>query len=186
MATLIVHSGKHRGRKVQLPSTEVVIGRDPDCFIRLASTEVSRKHCSLLATPRGIRVTDLQSSNGTWVNNHKIVGDVILEPGDILRVGTMEFEVPGGKKTVSIDSDILGWLSDEETAHGARSAIEGDTTVISDVKQLQPANAGPAPPPPSKSHFASVAEEAQDIIRRHLQWLEEKRRWNEQQQQQQQ
>ena len=72
-----------------------VIGRTPNCTIRISDYLVSRKHCSLEATPNGILLTDLDSANGTYVNGRR-VAKVWLEEGDVITVGNTDLTVAGG------------------------------------------------------------------------------------------
>jgi pSer/pThr/pTyr-binding forkhead associated (FHA) protein len=51
----------------------VMVGRHPDCDVRLNSVRVSRRHC-ILAEQRGdVVVRDLGSTNGTWINGRRVV-----------------------------------------------------------------------------------------------------------------
>lgn len=98
MAELLIHSGKLQGRKLTLPEGEIVLGRDECCQLRLNSNDISRQHCALTCTADGLRVRDMGSSNGTYVNDVQIDGEVLLHPGDLLRVGPMIFQVPRAKE----------------------------------------------------------------------------------------
>lgn len=74
------------------------IGRAKDCDIRLVTEEqehfISRYHCQLEIDPPAIRVRDLQSKNGTYVNGRKIgEGAVSLSNGDRLQVGKTIFRI---------------------------------------------------------------------------------------------
>jgi pSer/pThr/pTyr-binding forkhead associated (FHA) protein len=89
------------------------IGRSEDCLLRLpghlAHRDVSRHHCLLDIDPPEIRVRDLGSKNGTYVNEASIgqrdrglpagtasafeLPDRTLEDGDELRVGVTVFRV---------------------------------------------------------------------------------------------
>lgn len=51
---------------------DIVIGRGSECNLRLSAPQVSRRHCFLRVGRDGISVTDLDSSNGTWVNGSRI------------------------------------------------------------------------------------------------------------------
>jgi pSer/pThr/pTyr-binding forkhead associated (FHA) protein len=57
-------------------STNCIVGRAPDCDIRLpiepAYADVSRHHCLVEIDPPRVRVRDLGSRNGTYVNGEKI------------------------------------------------------------------------------------------------------------------
>src|SRR5262249_45959826 len=87
------------------------IGRSADCLVRLpgnqASLTASRRHCLLDIDPPAVRVRDLGSLNGTYVNGRKVgqrargtrpletvpaeAGEVELHDGDRLAVGDSEF-----------------------------------------------------------------------------------------------
>lgn len=64
----------------------VTLGRGDDCEIRLASSNISKKHCRLTALPGArVEVEDLGSSNGTFVNG-MLVKRHVLKPGDTITV----------------------------------------------------------------------------------------------------
>ena len=169
MHSLIVQTGKHKGKKIVLPEREVIIGRDEVSFIRMTSSDVSRQHCSLTPTDKGLLVRDLGSQNGTIVNNVRIESETLFQPGDLLQVGPIQFELAGARPAKSAgDDDIFGWLSESDTATEFPNV--NDTTIVK-VSQLTPAAPAPEPPRPK---FKSVGEEARDIIRRHRESLEGK------------
>jgi len=80
----------------------MVIGRQADCEISIPSDEISRRHARLDVTPNGVRVEDLGSSNGTYVND-KRVENAMLKVGDELRLDTLRFQVtaPGMESPAS-------------------------------------------------------------------------------------
>ena len=179
MSVLVIQSGKHKGKKITLPDGEAVIGRDEGCFIRLASTDVSRRHCLLCRTSRGLLIRDLGSQNGTIVNQVAIESETILQPGDMIRVGPIQFQVDvartAPRPVPKIDDSIAEWLTDSDTSTEIPVG-SGDTAVMK-VGEPAPAAAedvAARKPPvvkPEKPKFATVAEEARDIIRRHLESL---------------
>lgn len=79
-------------RSVRLPA-ELVIGRSADCRLKIASAEVSRKHCRILNTPTAVLIEDLGSSNGTIVNGRAIVPGIPtpLTHGAQILVGPVRF-----------------------------------------------------------------------------------------------
>ncbi len=171
MHSLIVQTGKHKGKKIVLPDREVIIGRDEVSFIRMTSSDVSRQHCSLTPTAKGLLARDLGSQNGTIVNNVRIEAETLLQPGDLLQVGPIQFELAGGRPAKSAgDDDIFGWLSESDTATDFPNA--SDTTIVK--SPVQPTAPAVPPPEPAKPKFKTIAEEARDIIRRHRESLEEK------------
>ena len=179
---LIVLTGKYKGKRVKLTDAETVIGRDESAKIRVATQELSRQHCLLIVSEAGVLVRDLGSRNGTFINGMPIAEETLLKPGDTLTTGPMTFELEGGEPPASkkstatasakkgkadpktTDDDIASWLTDETSDELSAS----DTTILSG--KHKPA-AAPVTPKPPKREFKSVAEEAEDIIRRHLESL---------------
>lgn len=70
-----------------LPAGEVLIGRGPECGVRLVSADVSRVHARLRVRESGVLLDDRDSKNGTWVNGARITKPVALEEGDEVVVG---------------------------------------------------------------------------------------------------
>ena len=95
MATteLIVLGGKHKGQTIALPIGKFLIGREEDCHLRPNSDLVSRHHCVFLVDEYGVRLRDLGSTNGTFINEERISGSRPLEAGDRVDCGGLSFEV---------------------------------------------------------------------------------------------
>ena len=70
-----------------LPPGEVLIGRGPECAVRLLSGGVSRVHARALVRENGVLLDDRDSKNGTWVNGARITEPTALEEGDEVLVG---------------------------------------------------------------------------------------------------
>jgi FHA domain-containing protein len=65
---------------------ELLVGRNPECDVRLADLSVSRRHARLVFRDGAWIVQDLASTNGTAVNG-KTIGRCRLQPGDELAFG---------------------------------------------------------------------------------------------------
>lgn len=72
-----------------------VIGRSESCDLRIDSTQVSREHARFTRHANELRVQDLGSTNGTFVNGQR-VSDARLEHGDIVHVASTEFSFHSG------------------------------------------------------------------------------------------
>jgi len=73
---------------VPLPGDgELAIGRDPECAIRLVDAQVSRRHAVITAVGDGVRVTDLESRHGTFVNGERVTRPRRLLSGDVITLG---------------------------------------------------------------------------------------------------
>jgi len=134
---LVVRGGKHAGTVVPVQLPEFIIGRGEGCQLRPNSERVSRKHCAVVEEEGLAYVRDFNSSNGTFVNDQRVVGKCELKNGDVLKVGNLDFEVQlsvsvGGKKKTKIhsvqeaaarlvqnsadeDIDVSDWISQQET-----------------------------------------------------------------------
>ncbi|MEX0701444.1 MAG: FHA domain-containing protein [Planctomycetales bacterium] len=90
---LKVVGGVQNGQTIRLKTGKFLIGREPDCQLRPKSELVSRHHCAFTSDDYTLRIRDLGSTNGTFVNDERIRGQVLLQTGDRVRVGGLEFEV---------------------------------------------------------------------------------------------
>ncbi|WP_323378845.1 DUF1707 and FHA domain-containing protein [Streptomyces smaragdinus] len=72
------------------------IGRDPVNGLRLMHDTVSRVHAELLCRGGAWIVRDLGSSNGTFVNGHRITGSAMVKPGDQVGFGETRFRLTAG------------------------------------------------------------------------------------------
>src|SRR6478752_4489140 len=74
------------------PGQIVIVGRTAQCDLQLDDPSVSRRHCSLSLDNGHVRVQDLQSANGTFVNERSIA-EGSAKPGDLIRLGGAIIEV---------------------------------------------------------------------------------------------
>jgi len=73
---------------------ERTVGRANRSDFILDAALVSRVHCRLSTDAGGdLSVEDLDSTNGTFVNDQRVSGRAVLSPGDRLRVGRVELSV---------------------------------------------------------------------------------------------
>lgn len=72
---------------------EVVIGRDPACDLLLVDPTVSGQHARLSYRMAQWWVEDLQSTNGTFLNQQAVAQPVVLTDGDLLRFGQLSYHV---------------------------------------------------------------------------------------------
>lgn len=75
--------------KHKLTKISNIVGRDESCDLILYHPQVSRKHCILQVTERGILVKDLESTNGTYANRIPMT-DGYINRGDRLSLGSYE------------------------------------------------------------------------------------------------
>ena len=85
--TLTVQSGSNRGNSYSLPANDVVVGRDPSSYIVVDDGKVSSKHLRLVYNGGEWFALDLGSTNGTYVNGQKLVGQQQIQNGDTIKIG---------------------------------------------------------------------------------------------------
>src|SRR6266542_777548 len=78
------------GQEVRI-ADEGTIGRDPACTIALNDTSVSRKHARIERVADGLRIVDLQSSNGIWIGTNRLT-EITLRAGEKFQIGSTIFE----------------------------------------------------------------------------------------------
>ena len=90
---LICLSRPLNGHIIDLESynTNISIGRSESLnCVHIDNSAISKKHCSIILKNGKYFVIDLNSRNGTFVNNKKIESNVLLDDGDIIRLGDFE------------------------------------------------------------------------------------------------
>ncbi len=85
-------SGPKAGREVLLQNGLVILGRDESCQISIPSKGVSKKHAQLIVKDKSVRIEDLRSSNGTFIEGKKIQAKTLRE-GDRAALHNVIFEL---------------------------------------------------------------------------------------------
>ena len=161
---LKVASGSHKGKEIKVSTEKFLIGRSDSCQLRPKSESVSRKHCIIVRKDNRVLVQDLQSRNGTFVNEKRLPTDKakVLKPGDLLKVASLEFEVviepslnapkkpevegvadaasrvvdAGSSESRFEDVDVDSWLDEADQVDRVRKLSDPDTRQFS-IESLQ-------------------------------------------------
>jgi len=121
-----------RPTRYRLPQATVTIGRDEGNSIMLSHPQVSRFHAAVTWSGTGWTITDLHSSNGTFVNDVNLLESRALAMGDTVRISDYVFvfhEEGGGA--------VLDLFSEEGNARvdavGLTRVVPPGTTILRDV-----------------------------------------------------
>ncbi len=85
------------------------MGRTPPADVIVPGAGVSRAHCLVEISGDKLRVTDLNSTNGTYIDNKRVDRSAILAVGSILRVGSVSFEHEVRKRSELDASPVPGF-----------------------------------------------------------------------------
>jgi hypothetical protein len=77
------------GDRIELSDGRNLIGRLADCTVIVSDGNVSRHHAVIQRAGSGFVISDLGSTNGTYVNGERLVADHRLSDGDRITVGTV-------------------------------------------------------------------------------------------------
>lgn len=92
---LDILSGPDAGREVRLTLPSIKIGTAPDNDVMLRDRTVSRHHAEIRMTHEGLLLSDLGSTNGTFVNGLR-VKEAFLGPDSTFRLGSTEIRIGTG------------------------------------------------------------------------------------------
>jgi DNA-binding NtrC family response regulator len=111
--SLVVIEGPDRGRQHALTSrdpTRVLLGTSSACELKLTDGGVSRRHAAVWVENGRVRINDLDSTNGTFVDSVPVV-DAWVQPGHAIRVGatTLRLESAASVPAATAASDATGF-----------------------------------------------------------------------------
>lgn len=98
MAHVLINDGTSQ-REVELSDPITIAGRSSENKIHIEDKQASRKHCQIEKAEHGFKLVDLESRNGTRVND-RVVNQALLRPGDRITIGkhTITFVDPAFKE----------------------------------------------------------------------------------------
>ncbi len=86
MASLTVLKGTNPGQRINLDGDLFVMGRKPECQIHIQNNAVSREHAKITKAQNFFYIEDLESRNGTWINNVEIKEKTQLKDNDRIKI----------------------------------------------------------------------------------------------------
>lgn len=121
-------NGQRKDFPVINPTT--VIGRAESCDLRVPLLSVSRRQCALTVTDEGVKIRDLASSNGTYINNQRI-NEVKVSAGDRLVIGPIVFTLQINGQPEEIQPvKTRGQIMAEQATSSDESVVDLDADVL--------------------------------------------------------
>ncbi|HEY4388060.1 MAG TPA: FHA domain-containing protein [Ktedonobacteraceae bacterium] len=117
-------SGSFQGQRLELKRSIITMGRDERCDIWVDDEMASRLHAELAWYQGSIFLTDCDSMNGIIVNGRRINDYSIIEPNDLIEIGTFRFTFVLAEQKQGIDE-----ANDPLALHTWRSVqeLQGDS-----------------------------------------------------------
>lgn len=124
---IVVANGMLKGRRFAIPDAGLRLGRSSSNDIHLPDEKLSRNHCLFEADGEsGVRIVDLSSANGTYVNGHPLGAEgVPLAVGDMVEAGDTVLR-------------IVGEAADDERIDLGLGGGSGETPAIGSAKAEKP------------------------------------------------
>ncbi len=117
---MLVIQGVDQGARFEIDEAEVGLGRGVQNSIRVYDTEVSRTHARIIAAEGKYRLTDLNSSNGTFVNGAPVNTREIVG-GDEIQIGrtVLLFSIEPAKSNAASVAERVALLGEQEADNSA-------------------------------------------------------------------
>jgi pSer/pThr/pTyr-binding forkhead associated (FHA) protein len=111
---LLKKNGSHKF--FPLPSSVTVIGRRHSCDLCIPLMSVSRRHCQLNYDDGVLKIRDLDSRNGTYLNGKRI-DEAVIQAGDSVKIGPLTFilQIDGQPQTIA-EPDLAAQSSSRQDA----------------------------------------------------------------------
>ena len=131
-------SGEFADKEIVI-NHDTLVGRHQDAGIVLQSAEISRRHAAFMLKDQALCLLDLNSSNGTFVNDVRIDVETALQAGDTVRFASLAFAILSEPTVI---------------AEPVVAPLNNDTTQIAAAQIVQPSEAVA-----TSVHFAEQASE---------------------------
>ncbi len=147
-----ISSQGHTTRQVSLTGSQQIIGRSPEVDITLPDQTVSRQHAEVYADAHGQWwVKDLNSRNGTLVNNQRITEDHLLQPNDTVAIEQFQLHY-------AVEGDLPERRAQRPGTHHTSLNVSDEPT--GPITRLDAQQA----PPIDANHLQTLIRFAEDLL----------------------
>ncbi|GAB4140500.1 SpoIIE family protein phosphatase [Thermopirellula anaerolimosa] len=126
MAQLRLIQGAAQEAVYPLVKDCTILGRHPNCDIVLEVGAVSRQHARIIRNESGYYLEDLNSRNGTYLNDQRVIGRQPLRDGDHIRMCDLLFEFSDPATGEALDEEgatRAAWVDDEAVLRSASTVM---------------------------------------------------------------
>jgi pSer/pThr/pTyr-binding forkhead associated (FHA) protein len=177
LSLVVVNAGKASGQTIPIKIPKFVIGRDADCNLRPASAMISKKHCAFMVKSGKVSLHDYDSTNGTFLNDEPVKGEVALKHDDVVKVGPLTFKIaieasPAPSKPTPLPKAVNANTEEDDAAALLLSLEDGTIAPSTESSEGEVPGGStvmdmPAFTPPGEQHAAKAEEKKKDEQPKH-------------------
>lgn len=137
MSKVRIRNGPYSGRERTLGDRPLSIGRDAEAGLQILDRSASRFHAEVFPVGGMYFVRDLDSKNGTYVNDDRLVDEELIREGDVIKIGTTELIFESGNALNDEgSSDRIAYHDDADMLSNTLEFRIDDLTDIDDEAHL--------------------------------------------------
>jgi len=134
MSKIRITTGPYRGREKTMGNKPMTIGRDAEASIQILDRSASRFHAEVFPVGGMYFVRDLDSKNGTLVNDDPITDEELLREGDVIKIGSTELVYePGNSLQDDESSSRISYRDEDQDA--LSKTLEFRLDELSDISE---------------------------------------------------
>ncbi len=134
MSKIRIANGPYRGREKSLADKSLTIGRDAEAGIQILDRSASRFHAEIFPVGGMFFVRDLDSKNGTYVNDDRLGDEELLREGDVIKIGTTELVYESGTALADDSSARIAYQDDPDMLS---HTLEFRVDELSDIDEIE-------------------------------------------------
>jgi len=140
MSKIRIVNGPYRSREKTLGDKAITIGRDAEAGVQILDRSASRFHAEVFPVGGMWFVRDLESKNGTYVNDEKVGDEELLREGDVIKIGSTELMFESGAALT--DDESSSRISYRDDPDVLSKTLEFRLDELSDISELNEEEAG--------------------------------------------
>lgn len=169
MARLVFLGTEFAGRIEIIGDGTTSVGRSPHNGLVIAHKSISAEHCELLVFGTEVIVREKHSTNGTWVDGHRVTGQLPVKVGQVVKLGSIEarLEFEGAERPGDHTEDVTSswqytdWVRERskvpppaapaapEPGRGTEPVVKFDPTATISLPAAPPATGAASPSSPA-------------------------------------
>ena len=138
MSKIRITNGPYRGREKSMGDKSLTIGRDAEAGIQILDRSASRFHAEIFPVGGMFFVRDLDSKNGTYVNDDRLTDEELLREGDVIKIGTTELVYESGSALADDSSARIAYQDDPDMLSNTLEFRVDELSDIDEIADEQP------------------------------------------------